>query len=96
VIQPTDIHTITEFRRSASLSSAIAADKRPHVLTEDGKPRLVVQDAAAYQETMAALERLEARAQIHSGLESMRRGEGRPAEEALAELGARLGVDPNA
>lgn len=96
MIRPTDIHTITEFRRSASLASAIAADRRPHVLTEDGKPRWVVQDAAAYQETMAALDRLETREQIHAGLESMRRGEGRLAEEALTELGARLGVDPTA
>lgn len=85
MIQPTDIHTITEFRRSAGLSAAIAADKRAHVLTEDGKPKLVVQDAAAYQETMAVLERLETRAQIQAGLDSMRRGESRPAGEALAE-----------
>lgn len=96
MIQPTDIHTITEFRRSAGLAAAIAADKRAHVLTEDGKPKLVVQDAAAYQETMAALERLEARAQIQAGLDSMRRDESRPAAEAMADLGARLGVDPKA
>lgn len=96
MIQPTDIHTITEFRRSASLSAAIAADKRAHVLTEDGKPRLVVQDAAAYQETMLALDHLKALVQIQDGLASMQRGESRPAAEALAELGARLGVDTNA
>lgn len=96
MIQPTDIHTITEFRRSAGLSAAIAADKRAHVLTEDGKAKLVVQSAAAYQETMATLERLRARAAIQDGLDSMRRGEGLPASVALDDLAARLGVDPKA
>lgn len=93
MIQPSDIHTITEFRRSASLSASIGADKRPHVLTEEGRPKLVVQDALAYQEMLTQLERLQAREQIELGLASMRAGRGRPAAEALDELAARLGVD---
>lgn len=56
MIQPSDIHTITEFRRHAELSHRIAADGRPHVLTEDGRAKFVVQDAAAYQRLLEALE----------------------------------------
>jgi PHD/YefM family antitoxin component YafN of YafNO toxin-antitoxin module len=86
MIQPVDIHTITEFRRNAQLCEQIARDGRPHVLTEDGRPKLVVQDAVAYQRMIEALERADATQGIREGLESMRRGDGRPAREALDEL----------
>ena len=96
MIQPTDIHTVTEFRRNPALGSAIAADRRPHVLTEGGRPKLVVQDAATYQALVAALHHAETIARIAAGLESVRAGKSVPADAALAELTARLGIDPNA
>jgi PHD/YefM family antitoxin component YafN of YafNO toxin-antitoxin module len=86
MIQPTDIHTITEFRRNAQLSTRIAEDGRPHVLTEEGRPKLVVQDAEAYQRIIEALDRAQAVQGIRAGLESIRRGEGRPAREVFDEL----------
>lgn len=81
MIQPTDIHTITEFRRNAQLSDRIAEDGRPHVLTEEGRPKLVVQDAETYQRMLEALERAEVIQGIRQGLESMKKGEGQPARE---------------
>jgi hypothetical protein len=54
-----------------------------------GRAGLVVQDAAAYQELLEACERLEAIAGIRRGLESTRRGPGRPADKVFAELRAR-------
>lgn len=93
MIQPTDIHTITEFRRSPLLSGAIAADRRPHVLTEAGRPKLVVQDAAAYQALVIALEQAETRAAVAAGLQSMRQGQSLGAEQALEALARQLGVD---
>jgi PHD/YefM family antitoxin component YafN of YafNO toxin-antitoxin module len=86
MIQPIDIHTITEFRRSAQLSEKIAQDGRPHVLTEEGRPKFVVQDAEAYQRLLEALDRAEATQGIRAGLESLARGEGRPAREVFDEL----------
>jgi PHD/YefM family antitoxin component YafN of YafNO toxin-antitoxin module len=86
MIQSTDIHTIAEFRRNAQLSNQIAADGRPHVLTEEGRPKLVVQDAEAYQRMVEALDRAEVVQGIHSGLDSLRRGAGRPAREVLEAL----------
>lgn len=86
MIQPTDIHSITEFRRNTKLSDKIAEDGRPHVLTEDGRPKLVVQDAEAYQRILETLDRAQAVQGIRAGLDSLRRGEGRPAREVLEEL----------
>ena len=46
----------------------------------------MVQDAAAYQKLLELLDRLEAISGIQKGLESLRRREGRPLEEAIEEL----------
>jgi PHD/YefM family antitoxin component YafN of YafNO toxin-antitoxin module len=86
MIQPVDIHSITEFRRNAQLSDKIARDGRPHVLTEDGRPKLVVQDAEAYQRIVEALDRAEAVQGIRAGLESIKRGEGKPARKVIDEI----------
>lgn len=59
----------------------------------DSRADLVVQDAAAYQELLDRLDRAEAIVGINRGLMSMRRGEGKAVEEALAELRVQLGVD---
>jgi len=56
------------------------------VLTVNGKAEIVVQDAASYQKQLALLDRLEAMAGIKQGLESMYRGEGRPAAEMFRDL----------
>lgn len=75
MIQPTDIHSITDFRRDSELSNRIARDGRPHVLTEAGRPKLVVQDAAAYQKLVQALERAEALQGIRRGLAALDAGD---------------------
>ena len=55
----------------------------PEILTVDGKPELIVQDAAAYQKMLDELERLQTIEGLKEGLASMRRGEGIPAREAF-------------
>jgi len=63
VIQPNDIHTLTDFKRNAGgLVERIARSGRPHVLTVEGSPRFVVQDADAYQRLVEELEALRHRA----------------------------------
>ncbi len=60
--------------------------RRPEVLTINGRPALVVQDAAAYQEMMEVLDRAEAIEGIRRGLEEMEAGKGRPAGEVFEKL----------
>jgi hypothetical protein len=49
----------------------------------NGKAEVVVQDAGSYQELLDAPDEAQAVAGIRAGLESMERGEGKPASEAL-------------
>ncbi len=58
----------------------------PMVLTINGKAELVVQDAEAYQRWLELVDRGEAIVGIRKGLESMRRGEGRPLDEVFDEF----------
>src|SRR5687768_11820614 len=76
----------------ASTSSVCAIRARPGILTVDSTAAMVVQDVAAYQELLDRLDRAEAIVGINCGLVSMRRGEGKPAEVALAGLRRQLGV----
>lgn len=64
----------------------------PLALTVDGEAVAVIQDAAAYSRLQDLLERAEAIAGIQDGLDSMRRGDGRPADEVLDEIRARHGL----
>lgn len=63
VIQPSDIHTLTDFKRNTDgVVERIATSRRPHVLTIEGAPRFVVQDACAYQQLVEELDALRVRA----------------------------------
>lgn len=64
----------------------LAKTGEPAVLTVNGRARLVVQDAEAYGRLLDALDYAQAVAGIQRGLDSMKRGEGRPAEEVFAEF----------
>ena len=86
-----DIHPLTDFKRNTSeFLSQLKATGKPLVLTVNGKAELVVQDAKSYQRLLAVAERLETIEAVKEGLASMRRGEGRPADEVIAELAKRL------
>ena len=57
MIRIQDILSLTEFHRNTKLHMArLQATGRPEVLTVNGKAKLVVQDAAAYQKLMERLE----------------------------------------
>jgi prevent-host-death family protein len=59
---------------------------QPEVLTVNGKPAVVVQDARSYQRLLDTVEKAEAIAGIKLGLESMARGKGQSAKAVFARL----------
>jgi len=82
-----DIRSLTDFKReTARFVKQMKKSGHPLVLTVNGKAELVVHDAESYQRFLDLVERAEAIAGIRRGLESMKRGEGRPAREAFEEL----------
>src|SRR5262245_4866465 len=87
-----DIHSLSDFQRNTKeFVKRMKKTRSPVVLTVNGKAELVVQDAESYQALLEAVERAETIEGIRRGLEQMKRGEGRPAREALEELRQRLG-----
>jgi prevent-host-death family protein len=55
-----DIHSLTDFkRRTSELVQQLHKTKRPIVLTVNGRPEVVVQEANAYQQLLDRLEALE-------------------------------------
>jgi prevent-host-death family protein len=93
MIKTQDIRSLTDFQRNAREHiDRLRETRRPMVLTVNGRAEVVVQDAEAYQELLDRLDRAEAIAGVNRGLVSMRRGESRPAGEALDDLRAELGV----
>ena len=82
-----DIRSLTDFKRETTrFVKQMKKSGHPLVLTVNGKAELVIQDAESYQRFLDLVERAEAIAGIRRGLESMKRGEGRPAREAFEEL----------
>ena len=102
-----DIHSISDFVRNHKRHHAhLRQTGRPEVLTINGSAELVLQDVRAYeraaeeaqriQEENRALrerlEELETLLALDEAYAEMERGEGRPLEEALPALRARLGI----
>lgn len=88
-----DIQPLTTFRRrSRQFLKQIKKSKRPVVLTVNGKAAAVVQDAEAYQRLLDIAARADAREGIRQGLEDVRKGRSRPAEEFFREFEALHGL----
>ncbi len=79
-----DIHSLTTFKRNTTgLMKHLKKTGRPLVLTINGKAEAVLLDASAYQQVA---DHLDALASIRRGLAQARKGEGREAQDVLAEL----------
>ena len=88
-----NIQSLTDFKRnSAEYVKDLKKTKSPLVLTVNGKAEIVVLDADAFQEILNKIEYTENVKAIKEGIESFERGEGKPAREALAELGKKYGI----
>lgn len=84
---PPDVDTLDDFRRNAEAHlDRLRRTGRPSVLTVDGRPAVVVQDAAAYDEQAARLERYEVVEAVKLAAEQADRGEGVDAREFLQRM----------
>ena len=79
-----DIRSLTDFQRDTKAHlKRLKRTGRPEVLTVNGCAELIVQDAAAYEETIDAIRG------IQRGLDEMAKGKGKPARKALDEIRAK-------
>jgi len=82
-----DVHPLADFQQHApSHLRRLKKTGRPEVLTVNGKPTVVVQDARSYQRLLEEVERAETIVGIRRGLDSMERAKGRPARAVFARL----------
>lgn len=89
----TDIQSLTAFRRnSAGMIKRLRKNKRPLVLTVNGKAAAVVQDAEAYQCLLDIAARADAGEGVRQGLEDAGKGRTRHVREFFSEFEAARGV----
>jgi prevent-host-death family protein len=82
-----DIRPLTEFKRDTSrFVSHLQETGRPSILTINGKPALVVMDAATWQEAQDQLEYARSVAGIRKGLVQAREGQGTEASEFFEDI----------
>ena len=88
-----EIHSLTDFQRNAKDHLArMKKNRRPLILTVNGKAEAVVQDAASYQKLLDAVERAETIEAIRVGLEQVRQGKTKPARQVFAEMRKRYNL----
>jgi len=93
VVNVTDIYSLTDFQRNArSLIGKVKKSKNPLVLTVNGRPEVVIQDAEAYQAMVDRLRELADLAAIREGLAQAEAGESRTARAVFAELKRKHGL----
>jgi prevent-host-death family protein len=86
-----DINSLSNFKRNtAEFLRQLKETGQPVVLTINGKAELVVQDTKSYQKLLELAERVEDLEKTRQALAEMDAGQGRPAEEMLAEMREKL------
>jgi prevent-host-death family protein len=82
-----DIQPLTTFRNnSVKFMKRLKKTRRPIILTINGKPEAVVQSAAEYQRLLDLAAAADENEGIRQGLEDMREGRTRPADEVFEEM----------
>ena len=90
-----DIYSLSDFQRnSRDHIKRLKKTGRPAVLTHNGKPSVVIQDAASYQDTIKDLEELATIRAIHEGIKAMESGKTRPFSEFMKDMQKKHGVPP--
>ncbi len=97
MIQPSDIHTLTDFkRRSTEMISALEASGRPQVLTVDGSPKVVVLGVEAFERMALLAERAETIEAVRRGLEDVKAGRTTPVAQMFEEVRRALNLQRRA
>ena len=79
------IRSLTDFKRKTpEYIAELKRSGRPQVLTVNGRAEIVVQDAAAYQRLLEALDLAQAVAGIREGLADLERGDVADADVTVA------------
>jgi len=88
-----DTHPLASFRdKSAELIDQLKATHRPITLTVDGKPEIVIQEAAEYQRLLDLAAANDATEGIRQGLADVAAGRTRPAREVFDEFREKRGI----
>ena len=91
------VDSLTHFKENTrEVIEELKASGQPLTLTIDGEAEIVVQAAEPYRRMLTLLDQAETIAGIREGLESMERGEGRPAEEVFEEIRGRHAIPRSA
>lgn len=81
------IRPLTDFKRKTpEYIAELKRSGRPQVLTVNGRAEIVVQDAAAYQRLLEALDLAQAVAGIREGLADLERGDVADADVMVATV----------
>jgi prevent-host-death family protein len=88
-----DIQSLTTFRRkSGDFMKQLKKTRRPIILTVNGKPEAVVQDAASYQRLLDIAAQGDAREGIRQGAADIKTGNIKPAKAVFEEFEKRHGI----
>jgi len=88
-----DIQPLTTFRNhSVKFMQQLKATQRPIILTVNGKPEAVLQDAAAYQRLLDIAAQADPEEGLRQGLEDIAEGRTRPAREVFTKLRKEYGI----
>lgn len=90
MIDPKDVHSLSDFQRNAKGHiRRMKKTRRPVVLTVNGKAAIVIQDIETYSRTAAERVRESEITAVLEALEQARAGMGRPIEDFEREFKAR-------
>lgn len=90
MIQPQDIHSLTDFARNTkSYARRLKKTGRPAVLTVNGRAEFVVQDASAYQRLLDAAAQVDQLLKLQRSLGDYEAGRVQDFESAITALQAR-------
>lgn len=90
MIKLDDIHSLTDFQRETSAHmNRLKRTGRPAILTVNGKARVIVQDAGAYQKLLDRIEDIEKRLELAGSIREFRAGQVRDVDAVFDDLEAR-------